>query len=266
MTPTATDQNLAILRRSWVFQAAPASDLERLAARCSVERYRRGARITRRGSSGDSLYVLGRGRVKGTLPSPDADGEFLIGLFWPGDVFGEVSIFDKAALLGSSFAIADSELLVIPRTEVLSLLERRPAVSLRLMGSICDKLRTALDLSLSLRFLDIPARFYQRLHYLARFDSRADGDGVRIQHGLSQHELADSIGASREALNKVIGEWKRDGLLEWSRGYVVIKDPAKLADRMPAALRKEVIIGPTGSTGFGPWPSHAELPTSGIGY
>lgn len=266
MPSTAADQNLAILRRSWVFQVAPASDLERLAARGSVERYRRGARITQRGSSGESLFVLSRGRVKGTLPSPDADGEFLVGLFWPGDVFGEVSIFDKAALLGSSFAITDTELLVLPRAEVLGLLERRPAVSIRLMGSICDKLRTALDLSLSLRFLDIPARFYQRLLYLARFDSSADGNGVRIQHGLSQHELADSIGASREALNKVIGEWKRDGLIEWSRGYLVIKDPAKLADRMPAGLRKELIAGPTGTNGFGPWPVHGELPTGGIGY
>lgn len=260
---TVSDQNLAILRRSWVFQVAPVSDLERLASRCSVERYRRGSRVARRGAAGDSLFVLGRGRVKGTLPSPDADGEFLVSLFWPGDVFGEVSIFDKSALLGSAFAITDSELLVVPRPDILALLERRPAVSLRLMASICDKLRTALDLSLSLRFLDIPARFYQRLHYLARFDSRPEGNGVRIQHGLSQHELADSIGASREALNKVIGDWKRDGLLEWSRGYVVIKDPARLAERMPASLRKDLVLGPAASPSFGPWPAHAELPTGG---
>jgi CRP/FNR family cyclic AMP-dependent transcriptional regulator len=257
--PTVVEQNLTILRRSWVFQAAPTADLERLASRCGVERYRRGARIARRGSAGESLFVLGRGRVKGTLPSPDADGEFLVSLFWPGDVFGEVTLFDKGALLGSAFAISEAEILTVPRAEVLSLVERRPAVSLRLMGSICEKLRTAMDLSLSLRFLDIPARFYQRLHYLARFDSRPDGDGVRIQHGLSQHELADSIGASREALNKVIGEWKREGLVEWGRGYVVVRDPGRLADRMPTALRKEVVLGPTSAGVFGPWPSQAEL-------
>lgn len=260
MTPNLAEQNLAILQKCWIFQAAPIADLERLAPRCAIEKYRRGTRIARRGATGEALFVLGRGRVKGTLPSPESDGEFLVSLFWPGDVFGEVWIFDKSALLGSAFAITDAEILTVPRPEVLALIERRPAVSLRLMGSICDKLRTALDLSLSLRFLDIPARFYQRLHYLARFDARPDGSGVRIQHGLSQHELADSIGASREALNKVIGEWKREGLVEWGRGYVVVRDPVRLAERMPSSLRKEVVIGPSASAGLGPWPTHSQLP------
>lgn len=259
MAALLSEQSLAILRGSWVFQAAPATDLERLAPRCNVERFRRGARITRRGASGDSLFVLGRGRVKGTLPSPDGEAEFLVSMFWPGDVFGEVTLFDRSALLGSSFAITESEVLCVPRNEVLALIERRPALSLRLMGSVCDKLRTALDLSLSLRFLDIPSRLYQRLHYLARFDSRPEGQGVRILHGLSQHELAESIGASREALNKVIGEWKRDGLVEWGRGYLVVVDPAGFAARMPAALRKDIVLVASSANGFGPWPAVSEL-------
>lgn len=260
MTPILPEQSLAILRRSWVFQAAPVADLERLAPRCSVERFRRGSRIARRGAAGESVFVLGRGRVKGTLPSPNGDAEFIVSMFWPGDIFGEVVLVDQALFLGNAIAISDAEVVTVPRAELLNLAERRPAVSLRLMGSVCDKLRTAIELSLSLRFLDIPARFYLRLHYLARFDSRADGRGVRILHGLSQHELAESIGASREALNKVIGDWKRDGLVEWGRGYVVLLDPARLAERMPAALRKDINLGPAAATGFGPWPTHSELP------
>ena len=264
MSPIASEQSLAILRRSWVFQAAPVSDLERLAPRCNVERCRRGSRIARRGAAGESVFVLGKGRVKGTLPSPGGDGEFIVSMFWPGDIFGEVVLVDQAPFLGSAFAISDAEVLTVPRTELLSLAERRPAVSLRLMGSLCDKLRTALDLSLSLRFLDIPARFYQRLHYLARFDSRGEGKGIRILHGLSQHELAESIGASREALNKVIAEWKRDGLVEWGRGYVIVLDPARLAERMPASMRRDIVFGPASAAGFGPWPTHSELPRASV--
>lgn len=243
MPERSTDSALGILSRSRIFQAAPSADLERLAPRCLFERYRRGSPIARRGAPGESLIVLGRGRVKGTLPSPDAEGEFVIGIFWPGDVFGEIAVFDRQARAGSAVAITEVEVAFVPRADLLALLERRPAVAIRLAEALCDKLRAALNLSLSMRFLDVPSRFYERLLYLGRFDSRREGNGVRIQHGLSQQELADSIGASREALNKVIADWKRAGLIEWGRGYVVVPDPALLAERIPPAVRHESILG-----------------------
>jgi len=115
-------------------------------------------------------------------------------------------------------------------------------VAIRLIEALCEKLRSALDLSLSLRFLDVPSRLYQQLLDLGRHDSRRDGDAVRIHHGLSQQELAGSIGASREALNKVIADWKRAGLVEWGRGFVLVLDPAMLAQRIPPALRSETLL------------------------
>jgi CRP/FNR family transcriptional regulator, cyclic AMP receptor protein len=245
MADRPTDTALGILARSRVFQAAPSADLERLAVRCSCERYRKGAEILRRGGPGDFLAVLGRGRVKATLPAPGAEGEFLVGLFWPGDVFGEIAVFDQLARVGTGIAITEAEVAFVPRSELMPLLERRPAVAIRMVETLCEKLRIALDLSLSMRFLDVPSRFYQRLLYLARFDSRRDGDGLRIHHGLSQHELADSIGASREALNKVIADWKRAGLLEWGRGYVVVRDPALLAQKIPPGVRYEAFTSPS---------------------
>jgi CRP/FNR family transcriptional regulator, cyclic AMP receptor protein len=235
--------NLGILLRSRVFQAAPTTELERLAPRCVTERYHRGAQIIRRGAPGDTLVVVGRGRVKGSVFAPDAIGEFIIGMFSPGDVFGEVSVFCGDSRGLSAVAVTETEALFVPRAELMALLERRPAVAVRLMETICEKLHAALDLSLSLRFLDLPSRFYQRLLYLGNLDSKRDGDGVRIQHGLSQRELADSIGVSREALNKLVGEWKRAGLLEYGRGYVVVRDPAALAMRLPASIRHESMLG-----------------------
>ncbi|MFN2376435.1 MAG: Crp/Fnr family transcriptional regulator [Candidatus Binatia bacterium] len=239
---------LEILSRSPVFQPATSSELERLAPRCTCERYRRGAEILRKGTVGDCLGVLGRGRVKGTLPSPEADGEFLVQMFWPGDVFGEVVIFDRQPRAGSAVAVTEAEIVFVPRVDVLALIDRRPAVALGLLEGLCDKLRVALDLSLAMRFLDIPSRLYRRLGYLCRYDSRLEGGGVRIQHGLSQKELADSIGASREGLNKVFGEWKRAGLLDHGRGFVVVHDPAALAMRLPAAVRQGPLIAATGAT------------------
>lgn len=240
---------LAILRRSWVFQAAPVVELEWLAARSAVQRFRRTERITRRGATADGLFVVSGGRVKGTLPSPDDEGELVVSMFWPGDVFGEVAILDGSPFLGSALAITEVEVLAVPRTEVLALLQRRPAVALRLMGAICEKLRTALELSLSLRFLDVASRFACRLQYLARYDSHLEDGGLRIRHGLSQLELADSIGTTRESLNKLIGEWKRDGLVEWGRGYVLVRDPARLAERISPSLRRDGFLDVASQSG-----------------
>jgi len=231
------DSVLNILSMAPVFQAAPSADLERLAPRCRCERYRRGAEIVRRGSPGDSLGVLGRGRIKSLLPSPDGEAEFIISMCWPGDVFGEIAAFEQTSYAVSSVAITECEVVFVSRTELLPLLERRPAVAIRLLEAMSAKLRVAYDLSVSMRFLDVPSRFYQRILHLARFDTRHDGAAVRIQHGLSQQELADSIGASREALNKVISDWKRAGLIEWGRGYIIVCDPATLAQRIPPAIR-----------------------------
>lgn len=253
------DLRLAFLGRSWLFQAATSRDRELLAPRCTVARFRRGARIVGRGVPGQFLYVIGQGRVKGTLPSPMADGEFVIALLWPGDTFGEASVLDEAAAFGNAMAMTDVQLLAVPRAVLLELLGRRPELMLRLLGTMADKLRMALDLNLGLRFLDIPVRLYRRLLYLARFDSWHESDGLVIRHGLSQLELADSIGASREALNKVIGEWKREGLVDWKRGSVLVRDADGLARRMPDFIRNREFFGVEPLPGQGPWPAFSHF-------
>ena len=244
MSDSTSAISLGILSRSRVFQAAPVAELERLAPRCTFQRYRAGAEIAYRGGPGDALGVIGRGCAKGTLPSPSANGELIIAIYVPGEIFGEPPLFDIRPRATTVSAITEAEVTFVPKTDLLSLLDRRPGVSIRLLEAVCDKLRGALDLSLSIRFLDLPSRFYQRLLYLSRYDSIQDGNGVRIHHGLSQQELADSIGATREALNKLISEWKRSGLLDYGRGYIVVSDPAALAQRLPAAIRQDAIFGP----------------------
>ena len=128
MADSTTTSSLAILARSPVFRAAPTADLERLAPLCLCERYRRGTKIVRRGTAGEALAVVGRGKLKATFPSPNVEGEFVIAMFRPGDVFGEVAVFDRQARIVEAVAINDAEVLFVPRFELLSLIERkRPA-------------------------------------------------------------------------------------------------------------------------------------------
>jgi CRP/FNR family transcriptional regulator, cyclic AMP receptor protein len=236
------------LSRCRVFQTLGPAEIGRLAMRCCYERFRRGTIIVRNSSDHDTqeqLVVIGRGRVKVSLASPTADGELIVGLLGSGEVFGEPNLFDGEAKVLLAVALADTEVLFVPRRDLLSIIEKSPAVALCLLESVCEKLRLAVEMSLCIRYLDVQARFYRRLQHLGRYDASLDGDGVRIQHALSQRELADSIGVSREALNKLFGEWKRAGLVAYGRGYIVVKDPSGLAQRLPPALRNGGLIEAT---------------------
>src|SRR5438105_5670710 len=130
---------LDILSMSPVFRAAPSADLERLAPRCQCERYRRGTEILRRGAPGDALGVLGRGRVKSLLLSPDGEAEFIISMLWPGDVFGEIAPFEQPTRGSTTIAITESEVAFVPRGELIALLERRPAVAIQLLEALASK-------------------------------------------------------------------------------------------------------------------------------
>jgi CRP-like cAMP-binding protein len=244
MAPSVSDVSHGILSRTRVFQDLPQGDLDRLCARSNYQRYRRGTSIVRNGDLRDSLIVVGRGRVKVGLTSPAADGELIVGLLRPGSVFGETCVLDHHARTMTAVALVDTEVVFVPRQELLAVIERRPAIALGLLETVCDKLHEAIEMSLAIRFLDVQARFYRCLQHLGRHDARRDDDGVRIHHALSQRELADSIGVSREALNKLFGEWRRAGLVVYGRGYVIVKDPAALALRLPPALRASGLIEP----------------------
>lgn len=225
-----------ILSASPVFAGLDAGELEAVAARSTIRRFSRGEALTTHGGSVDWLIVIGKGRIKAVVPGTATTPELLLGVFLPGDVIGEIGIFENVPRVGSHIAVVESEVLLVPKDELLALLDRRPLVSRRLLEAVCTKLRLAVDLGLGLRSLDLPSRFYRRLLYLAKGDSLRDENGLRIQHGLSQQELADSIAASRETLNRLMGEWKDAGLITYGRGYLVIRDPDAMARLLPDAV------------------------------
>lgn len=254
---TPTERIMEILLRCPLFQTTPSLDLERLAARSRYQQYRRGAEIVAFGQDGSFMAVIGRGRVKALLSAPDGGLDLIVGLLWPGDTFGEMSVFDHQPRPGAVFAVTETDLVLVPRLELLALLERRPAVALRVMEGLCAKLRTAMQFGVSIRFFDIPSRLFQRLQYLCAKDGRKQSDGsVRIQHALSQEDLASSIGASREALNKLLSEWKKAGEIETGRGYVVVRDFEALRRLLPVATRPHAL---TAKTETPPSPSSLRL-------
>lgn len=228
-----------LLSDSRVFDVLPKEEIERVAARSLYRRLRRGQALTKHGDSVESLIVIGKGCLKAVLPSPEPKSEFLLGTFVRGDVIREIGLFENVPRVGSHLAVIETEVLLVPKTVFFELIEHRPAVARRLLEAVAKKLRLAMELGLALHSLGFPGRFHARLLDLARHGSRPTGDGLRIDHGLSQRELADSIASSREALNRLMTDWKHSGLIDYGRGFVVIRDLKALAAVLPPSFRRD---------------------------
>jgi CRP/FNR family cyclic AMP-dependent transcriptional regulator len=222
-----------ILARNWIFEGLSNDELESISALARRRVCDAKATIVTKGEPANEFFLLLRGQAKVTASASDGT-DTVINVMGPGEVFGEIAILDGRPRSATVTALNDCELAVVDKRAFQDLLARCPGISLKLLGVLATRMR---DLTTRLEdraFLDISARLAKQLLWLAeRYGTRA-GSGVRLDLGLSQQELGDLIGATRESVNKHLREWARSGLLELGRGHLEILDFEalhKIADR-----------------------------------
>ena len=211
-----------------LFADADGDELRRLAARARLVKLAAGALLFSRGDPGDRLYVLAAGLVRVGAVSPDGR-EATYGLIRPGQVFGEIAVLDGGPRTADATAVQDSELAAIERADLMAFLARRPAHTARLLTILCERVRAADRLLEDLFFLTAPSRLAKQLILLGDAvgeGGKAEGGDVTIR--MSQQQLADQVGVSRELVNKLLAKWERAGLVGLWRGQITIKDAEAL--------------------------------------
>jgi CRP/FNR family transcriptional regulator, cyclic AMP receptor protein len=144
-----------------------------------------------------------------------------------GEVFGEVALLDGGPRSATCTAVEPCELLMIERAQFLELLETSPAITIKLLDVLAGRLRRLSQRSEDAAFLDVPSRLARSLLDLAsRFGERgrAPSRDICITLKLSQQELGDLVGATRESVNKHLSDWTRQGFLRLQGGRMVISD------------------------------------------
>ncbi len=177
--------------------------------------------LFREGEPGDSLYVIDKGEIEIAVHSLDGR-KLALDIQRDGEVFGEIALFggDRTA---TATALTDSVLRRIRRADVLAALRHRPELALEFIDILCDRLR-ALSGKLEERtFLPVPVRLASRLLYLDGKVGRTVGEVA-----VSQADLADFVGATREAIAKTLAVWRNRNWVSISRGSVHILDRAQL--------------------------------------
>ena len=216
--------SLRLLHGSVLFRELPERATDELVDQLRSRSFSAGELIVRRNDPGQTMMIVRQGRVKITALSSKG-AEVILAVVGPGGVFGEMALLDGSPRSADVQALVDTDVLTLSRSAFLTCLEHYPAVAVQLMGLLCLRLRNTNSLVEETVFLDLSARLFRRIEALAeQYGQSDDNGGVRIDHGLSQQELGDSIGASRESVNKQLRAWKARGLIDTARRVLVVDD------------------------------------------
>jgi CRP-like cAMP-binding protein len=204
-----------------------AADLEESMRRVDLKR---GQVLFHEGDQSDRMYVIAEGKIKIGRAAPDGRST-LLKLLGPGEEFGELSLFDPDCRSGTATAVTEARLYALSNHDLRPWLESRPEVALALLRQLSNRMRQSREVVADLVFSDVPARVAKTLLELStRFGTPKD-EGVHVWHDLTQEELAQLVGASRETVNKALADFGNRGWLRLEPRAVVLLDMDRLKQR-----------------------------------
>jgi len=219
-----------VLRKAGLFQGVAPEDVEALGNQFEVIEAPRGTTLFQEGEPGDSLYIVLEGKVK--LGRRSSDGrENLVAVMGPADQFGELSLFDPGPRTATAVVVTDARLARLPKQALQTWVQERPQIAIQLLHVIARRLRRTNTMLADLIFVDVPGRVAKQLLLLAQKFGSVDSGQLRVTHDLTQEELAQLVGASRETVNKALADFASRGWLRLEGKSVVILGRERLARR-----------------------------------
>lgn len=190
----------------------------------------KGEVIFSEGQPGDQMYVIVEGKVK--LGQTSADGrESLLGVLGPGEMFGELSLFDPGLRTSTATALTDSIVLALGNDQLRPWLSGRPEVAAALLQALARRIRRTNEAMADLVFSDVPGRVAKALMELGEKFGEVTPDGLLVTHDMTQEELAQLVGASRETVNKALADFAQRGWIRLESRQVLILDVERLGKR-----------------------------------
>lgn len=190
----------------------------------------KGQALFREGEPGDQMYVILDGKVKLGQTSPDGR-ESLLAVLGPGEMFGELSLFDPGLRASTATALTDAVVLGLSNEQLMPWLAGRPEVAAALLQALARRLRRTNEAMGDLVFSDVPGRVAKALMDLGEKFGTVTSEGLLVTHDMTQEELAQLVGASRETVNKALADFTQRGWIRLESRQVVILDVERLGRR-----------------------------------
>jgi CRP-like cAMP-binding protein len=218
--------SVELLSRVPLFSELSREELERI-SRVSVARsFPAGVRVFHEGDHSDACYLVRRGDLRVTREHSDGRAIALATL-GPGDLFGELAMLDGEARSASVETLTDSELLALPAADVRRLLADRPEISVKLIAALVKRLRETNERVARQSFQTVPSRVAGVLTQLIAEESATTGSqGITVR--MTQADLAQLAGTSRESVSRFLATLERAGVVRVGRGRVTVVEPRRL--------------------------------------
>jgi CRP/FNR family transcriptional regulator, cyclic AMP receptor protein len=218
------------LATAGIFQGVDPLSVQALRAALEPVSFPRAHVIFAEGEPGDRLYIILSGKVKIGRKSTDGR-ENLLAVFGPSDMFGELSIFDPGPRTSTATTVTEVSAVSMDRAALREWLTKRPEIAEQLLRVIARRLRRTNNMLADLIFTDVPGRVAKALLQLAHDFGTQEAGMLRVTHDLTQEEIAQLVGASRETVNKALADFAHRGWLRLEGKSVLILEPQRLARR-----------------------------------
>jgi len=219
-----------VLAAAGLFQGVTSEAADALAQSLKHADYSRGETVFVEGEQGDTLFIVETGKVK--IGRRAADGrENMLSVMGPSDMFGELSLFDPGPRTATATVLTDARLASLAHVSLRPWISDRPEIAEQLLRVLARRLRRTNDALADLIFTDVPGRVAKALLELAERFGTPEAGGVRVHHDLTQEELAQLVGASRETVNKALADFASRGWMRVDSRAVTILDAERLARR-----------------------------------
>ena len=222
---------IEILKQSPLFNSLENADLESLVSSMRVQSLKQGQTLFHKGDEGTALYIVKRGAIKIVLPSKIGD-EIIVTIFTVNDFFGEMALLDGEPRSANAVAIEPTEVFVLNRNNFLSFLKSNINAIQSILSSLSKRLRLTDEFLEDTCFLSISARLAKKLVELAESHGKKEENIVNINLNLTQKELGDMIGATRESTNKELKMLRDRGLISTDGNRIKIHDMVRLKRRI----------------------------------
>ncbi len=211
-----------LLKRVPIFSRLSQKDLEDLAESLKVKRCPKNTIVFNEGDVEDGLYLIAKGKVKVVLWDEEGRG-ITLSVMEPGDFFGEMAVFDDLPRSATVEAVEDTTFFVLEKHKVLELIERNPSIARHILREMSLRLREADDKIRTLAHFDVAGRLARYLMELLKKEGKIirhkDVAYVQIPN---RNELANTIGASRETVSRILSALQKRGIISVRRNNLII--------------------------------------------
>jgi len=222
-----SDETVTLLQSVPVFSALATEDLARVAEVAVPRQFQAGEVVFREGDESDTCYVIRSGHARAIREHPDGRSITLAN-FGPGDIFGELAMFDNERRSATVETLDRTEAVGILGGDMRRLLREHPDISVKLIAALGRRLRETNERLARQSFQTVQSRVASVLSQMVSA-ARSEGAGERdVLITSTQADLAQLAGSSRESASRFLAVLERAGIISQGRGKLTVHDPAAL--------------------------------------